>query len=41
LCEIKCKEVEVGGIYGVMKRRRGKVFEEMKVDGKKMFVVKE
>ena len=39
-CEIQCPEVAVGGIYGVLNRRRGHVFEEMQVAGTPMFVVK-
>ncbi|MCL4143853.1 UNVERIFIED_CONTAM: hypothetical protein GTU68_064263 [Idotea baltica] len=40
LCEIQCPENAVGGIYGVLNRRRGVVFEEMQVVGTPMFVVK-
>nr|WCZ69509.1 elongation factor 2 [Eocanthecona furcellata] len=40
LCEIQCPEIAVGGIYGVLNRRRGHVFEEMQVAGTPMFVVK-
>ena len=40
LCEIQCPEVAVGGIYGVLNRRRGHVFEESQVAGTPMFVVK-
>ncbi|KAH8349494.1 hypothetical protein KR084_007733 [Drosophila pseudotakahashii] len=40
LCEIQCSEVAVGGIYGVLNRRRGHVFEENQVVGTPMFVVK-
>ncbi|KAF5293011.1 hypothetical protein FQA39_LY13780 [Lamprigera yunnana] len=40
LCEIQCPEVAVGGIYGVLNRRRGHVFEEAQVAGTPMFVVK-
>lgn len=40
LCEIQCPEVAVGGIYGVLNRRRGHVFEEAQVMGTPMFVVK-
>lgn len=36
----QCPEVAVGGIYGVLNRRRGHVFEEMQVTGTPMFVVK-
>jgi elongation factor 2 len=39
-CEIQCPEVAVGGIYGVLNRRRGIVFEEQQVIGTPMFVVK-
>jgi elongation factor 2 len=39
-CEIQCPEVAVGGIYGVLNRRRGHVFEEQQVAGTPMFVVK-
>ena len=37
---LQCPEVAVGGIYGVLNRRRGHVFEEMQVMGTPMFVVK-
>jgi len=40
LCEIQCPETAVGGIYGVLNRRRGIVFEENQVTGTPMFVVK-
>lgn len=40
LVEIQCPEAAVGGIYGVLNRRRGHVFEEMQVAGTPMFVVK-
>merc|ERR1712180_347339 len=33
LCEIQCPENAVGGIYGVLNRRRGIVFEEMQTPG--------
>lgn len=36
----QCPEVAVGGIYGVLNRRRGHVFEEMQVSGTPMFIVK-
>ena len=36
----QCPEVAVGGIYGVLNRRRGHVFEESQVIGTPMFVVK-
>jgi len=31
LCEIQCPEAAVGGIYGVLNKRRGIVFEESQV----------
>ncbi|CAD5212270.1 unnamed protein product [Bursaphelenchus xylophilus] len=40
LVEIQCPENAVGGIYGVLNRRRGHVFEESQVAGTPMFVVK-
>lgn len=40
LCEIQCPETAVGGIYGVLNRKRGHVFEEMQVAGTPMFIVK-
>jgi len=40
LCEIQCPESAVGGIYGVLNRRRGHVIEEMQIAGTPMFVVK-
>jgi translation elongation factor 2 len=40
LVEIQCPESAVGGIYGVLNRRRGVVFEEAQVPGTPMFVVK-
>uniref|UniRef100_A0A0N4Z6Y8 Tr-type G domain-containing protein n=1 Tax=Parastrongyloides trichosuri TaxID=131310 RepID=A0A0N4Z6Y8_PARTI len=40
LVEIQCPEVAVGGIYGVLNRRRGHVFEESQVAGTPMFYVK-
>jgi elongation factor 2 len=40
LVEIQCPESAVGGIYGVLNRRRGHVFEESQVAGTPMFVVK-
>ncbi|CAF1054879.1 unnamed protein product [Rotaria sordida] len=40
LCEVQCPEVAVGGIYGVLNRRRGHVFEEHQVTGTPMFIVK-
>merc|ERR1712018_978195 len=38
--EIQCPENAVGGIYGVLNRRRGHVFEESQVVGTPMFHVK-
>jgi elongation factor 2 len=38
--EIQCPESAVGGIYGVLNRRRGHVVEENQVMGTPMFVVK-
>ncbi|XP_013784466.1 translation elongation factor 2-like [Limulus polyphemus] len=40
LVEIQCPEVAVGGIYGVLNRRRGMVFEEAQITGTPMFIVK-
>jgi len=40
LVEIQCPESAVGGIYGVLNRRRGIVIEESQVVGTPMFVVK-
>jgi elongation factor 2 len=40
LVEIQCPESAVGGIYGVLNRRRGHVFEEQQISGTPMFVVK-
>ena len=40
LVEIQCPEAAVGGIYGVLNRRRGIVFEEAQVPGTPMFTVK-
>jgi elongation factor 2 len=40
LVEIQCPETAVGGIYGVLNRRRGHVFEEQQIAGTPMFVVK-
>lgn len=36
----QCPEQVVGGIYGVLNRKRGHVFEESQVIGTPMFVVK-
>jgi len=40
LVEIQSPEDAVGGIYGVLNRRRGHVFEEQRIIGTPMFVVK-
>jgi len=40
LVEIQCPEAAVGGIYGVLNRKRGHVFEEAQVPGTPMFQVK-
>jgi len=40
LVEIQCPEQAVGGIYGVLNRKRGHVFEEAQTPGTPMFVVK-
>jgi len=40
LVEIQCPEAAVGGIYGVLNRRRGVVIEEAQIAGTPMFVVK-
>jgi elongation factor 2 len=40
LVEIQCPESAVGGIYGVLNRRRGIVIEEAQIAGTPMFVVK-
>ncbi len=40
LVEIQCPEAAVGGIYGVLNRRRGHVIEECQVAGTPMFIVK-
>ena len=37
---MQCPEQAVGGIYGVLNRRRGRVFEESKIAGTPMFAVK-
>jgi elongation factor 2 len=39
-CEIQCPESAVGGIYSVLNKRRGHVYEEAQVPGTPMFVVK-
>jgi elongation factor 2 len=40
LVEIQCPEAAVGGIYGVLNRKRGHVFEENTIPGTPMFQVK-
>jgi len=40
LVEIQCPENAVGGIYGVLNRKRGHVFEDTKVEGTPMYTVK-
>lgn len=40
LLSVQCPEQVVGGIYGVLNRKRGHVFEESQVMGTPMFVVK-
>jgi len=40
MVEIQSPEAAVGGIYGVLNRRRGHVFEESRIIGTPMFVVK-
>ncbi|XP_057698069.1 elongation factor 2-like [Corythoichthys intestinalis] len=40
LVEIQCPEVAMGGIYGVLTKRRGHVFEEASVHGTPMRVIK-
>jgi len=40
LVEVQCPENAVGGIYGVLNRRRGHVIEESQVTGTPMFIVK-
>merc|ERR1711890_71085 len=40
LVEIQCPENAVGGIYGVLNRRRGHVFEEAQTPGTPMFVLR-
>merc|ERR1719414_333238 len=40
LVEIQCPEAAVGGIYGVLNKKRGHVFEEFQTPGTPMFVVK-
>ena len=38
--DIQCPEVAIGGIYGVLNRRRGHVVEEARVTGTPMYIVK-
>lgn len=40
LCEINCPEAAIGGIYGVLSKRRGHVFEEGKLEGTPIFIIK-
>ncbi|EFO94690.1 hypothetical protein CRE_08552 [Caenorhabditis remanei] len=40
LVEIQCPEPVIGGIYGVINKRRGLVIEESQVIGTPMFIVK-
>jgi len=40
LVEIQCPEQAVGGIYSVLNKKRGHVFEEAQVPGTPMFMVK-
>jgi elongation factor 2 len=40
MVEIQCPESAVGGIYGVLNRRRGVVIEEAQIAGTPMFIVK-
>lgn len=40
LVEIQCPEVAVGGIYSVLNRKRGVVFEEGQIPGTPMYLVK-
>lgn len=40
LLSMQCPEQVVGGIYGVLNRKRGHVFEESQVMGTPIFVVK-
>ena len=37
---VQCPENAVGGVYGVLNRKRGHVFEEQQVIGTPMFLVK-
>merc|ERR550534_1339781 len=40
LVEIQCPEQAVGGIYGCLNKKRGHVFEDQKVEGTPMYIVK-
>ncbi|CAF1311594.1 unnamed protein product [Adineta steineri] len=40
LCEIQCSEVNVGKVYDVLNRRRGRVFEEHRIPGTPLLIVK-
>lgn len=40
LFSLQCPETAMGGIYGVLTRRRGHVFEESRVLGTPMYVIK-
>jgi len=40
LCEIQCPEHAMGGIYGVLTRRRGHVFEEVQRPGTPLYNIK-
>lgn len=40
LCEIQCPEVAVEGIHGLLNQRRGQIFEESKVPGMPIFIIK-
>ncbi len=37
---MQCPDVAIGGVYGVLNRRRGHVFEECQVPGTPMFHMK-
>ena len=40
LCEIQCPEAAMGGIYGVLNRRRGVVYYEDRIAGTPMYIIK-
>lgn len=40
LCEVQCPEAAMGGIYGVLNRRRGVVFGEERVAGTPIYIIK-